>query len=181
MSFLIDDILKQDFGKKSEDESSICSSSNKSTLCQNFVRSCSVYSPDRGFEESSFKSCTTAYNRQRSYSTPVYVNPYTNYYEERYWASYAALSMSYQQYKRKGGQIRFTTSQTDVLEKTFLTHKYLTPEQRKILAENLKLSDRQVKTWFQNRRAKWRRSTGSTSTDIQMDKDEESHEDVFVD
>ncbi|KHN81088.1 Hematopoietically-expressed homeobox protein HHEX [Toxocara canis] len=59
--------------------------------------------------------------------------------------------------KRKGGQIRFTNEQTDALEQKFGTHKYLSPQERKKLAKNLELSERQVKTWFQNRRAKWRR------------------------
>ncbi|KAJ8919008.1 hypothetical protein NQ315_016913 [Exocentrus adspersus] len=68
--------------------------------------------------------------------------------------------------KRKGGQVRFTPNQTDILEKRFTSNKYLSPEDRKRLADNLKLSDRQVKTWFQNRRAKWRRSTSSTSSEI---------------
>ncbi|XP_044259303.1 hematopoietically-expressed homeobox protein hhex [Tribolium madens] len=64
--------------------------------------------------------------------------------------------------KRKGGQVRFTASQTDALEKRFSSHKYLSPEDRKLLAESLKLTDRQVKTWFQNRRAKWRRCNSSS-------------------
>uniref|UniRef100_A0A1A9UZZ4 Homeobox domain-containing protein n=1 Tax=Glossina austeni TaxID=7395 RepID=A0A1A9UZZ4_GLOAU len=59
--------------------------------------------------------------------------------------------------KRKGGQIRFSFEQTKQLEYYFANAKYLTPEERRHLAMQLKLSDRQVKTWFQNRRAKWRR------------------------
>ncbi|XP_053670477.1 hematopoietically-expressed homeobox protein HHEX [Anopheles nili] len=69
--------------------------------------------------------------------------------------------------KRKGGQVRFTPQQTQSLEKRFSNHKYLSPEDRRNLAIQLKLSDRQVKTWFQNRRAKWRRANGGCqSTDV---------------
>ncbi|XP_037942647.1 hematopoietically-expressed homeobox protein Hhex [Teleopsis dalmanni] len=60
--------------------------------------------------------------------------------------------------KRKGGQIRFTSQQTKNLENRFSNSKYLSPEERRHLALQLKLTDRQVKTWFQNRRAKWRRA-----------------------
>lgn len=60
--------------------------------------------------------------------------------------------------KRKGGQVRFTPQQTAGLERRFGSHKYLSPEDRRHLAAQLKLTDRQVKTWFQNRRAKWRRA-----------------------
>ncbi|XP_017287322.1 hematopoietically-expressed homeobox protein hhex [Kryptolebias marmoratus] len=60
-------------------------------------------------------------------------------------------------HKRKGGQVRFSNDQTVELEKKFDTQKYLSPPERKRLAKMLQLSERQVKTWFQNRRAKWRR------------------------
>lgn len=60
-------------------------------------------------------------------------------------------------HKRKGGQVRFSNDQTIELEKKFETQKYLSPPERKGLAKILQLSERQVKTWFQNRRAKWRR------------------------
>uniref|UniRef100_A0ACB8F956 Uncharacterized protein n=2 Tax=Sphaerodactylus townsendi TaxID=933632 RepID=A0ACB8F956_9SAUR len=60
-------------------------------------------------------------------------------------------------HKRKGGQVRFSNDQTLELEKKFETQKYLSPPERKRLAKMLQLSERQVKTWFQNRRAKWRR------------------------
>ncbi|XP_049614930.1 hematopoietically-expressed homeobox protein hhex [Syngnathus scovelli] len=60
-------------------------------------------------------------------------------------------------HKRKGGQVRFSNDQTIELEKKFENQKYLSPPERKRLAKMLQLSERQVKTWFQNRRAKWRR------------------------
>lgn len=46
--------------------------------------------------------------------------------------------------KRKGGQIRFTYEQTKNLEIFFAQNKYLTPEDRRQLAFQLRLTDRQV-------------------------------------
>ena len=59
--------------------------------------------------------------------------------------------------KKKGGQVRFSNEQTMELEKIFENQKYLSPPERKQLSKVLGLTERQVKTWFQNRRAKWRR------------------------
>ncbi|XP_059217697.1 hematopoietically-expressed homeobox protein HHEX [Stomoxys calcitrans] len=73
-------------------------------------------------------------------------------------AGYPGFYMSGFGVKRKGGQIRFTSQQTKNLENRFISSKYLSPEERRHLAIQLKLTDRQVKTWFQNRRAKWRRA-----------------------
>ncbi|CAL8082337.1 unnamed protein product [Orchesella dallaii] len=69
--------------------------------------------------------------------------------------------------KRKGGQIRFNKSQTAQLEKSFVQQKYLNANDRKKLAQSLGLTDRQVKTWFQNRRAKLRKCKGvCTESDV---------------
>ncbi|KAM7363089.1 hematopoietically expressed homeobox [Cochliomyia hominivorax] len=73
-------------------------------------------------------------------------------------AAYPGFYMTGFGVKRKGGQIRFTSQQTKNLENRFSSSKYLSPEERRHLALQLKLTDRQVKTWFQNRRAKWRRA-----------------------
>lgn len=42
------------------------------------------------------------------------------------------------------------------LEKRFHKQKYLASAERAALARGLKMTDAQVKTWFQNRRTKWR-------------------------
>uniref|UniRef100_A0A915PXB1 Homeobox domain-containing protein n=1 Tax=Setaria digitata TaxID=48799 RepID=A0A915PXB1_9BILA len=51
----------------------------------------------------------------------------------------------------------FTKKQIASLESRFLTQKYLASAERVNLANQLEMSDMQVKTWFQNRRTKWRR------------------------
>ena len=49
---------------------------------------------------------------------------------------------------------RFTTFQNQYLQKVYKNHQYLTPGEKKLLALTLCMTEKQVKTWFQNKRAK---------------------------
>ncbi|XP_063400096.1 homeobox protein vent1-like [Mytilus trossulus] len=57
----------------------------------------------------------------------------------------------------KKARCMFTSKQITELEQCFLTNRFLPIEDRPILAKRLKLSQQQVKTWFQNRRMKEKR------------------------
>ncbi|XP_073513986.1 T-cell leukemia homeobox protein 2 [Phyllobates terribilis] len=61
--------------------------------------------------------------------------------------------------KRKKPRTSFSRLQICELEKRFHRQKYLASAERATLAKSLHMSDSQVKTWFQNRRTKWRRQT----------------------
>ncbi|KAL3315744.1 T-cell leukemia homeobox protein 1 [Cichlidogyrus casuarinus] len=66
--------------------------------------------------------------------------------------------------KRKKPRTSFSRHQVIELEKRFHRQKYLASSERIDLAKHLKMTDAQVKTWFQNRRTKWRYvSTNSLS------------------
>jgi hypothetical protein len=58
--------------------------------------------------------------------------------------------------KRKKPRTSFSRLQIMELEKRFHRQKYLASAERSALAKGLKMTDAQVKTWFQNRRTKWR-------------------------
>jgi hypothetical protein len=58
--------------------------------------------------------------------------------------------------KRKKPRTSFSRLQIVELEKRFQRQKYLASAERSALAKALKMTDAQVKTWFQNRRTKWR-------------------------
>uniref|UniRef100_A0AAV2JRA5 Homeobox domain-containing protein n=1 Tax=Knipowitschia caucasica TaxID=637954 RepID=A0AAV2JRA5_KNICA len=61
--------------------------------------------------------------------------------------------------KKKKPRTSFSRLQICELEKRFHRQKYLASAERATLAKALKMTDAQVKTWFQNRRTKWRRQT----------------------
>jgi len=51
----------------------------------------------------------------------------------------------------------FSAEQLERLEAEFARQQYMVGPERLILAASLRLSESQVKVWFQNRRIKWRK------------------------
>lgn len=67
-------------------------------------------------------------------------------------------SMSSEAHKKpRKARTAFSDLQLKALERQFDRQKYLTVQDRTDLAQRLGLSDTQVKTWYQNRRTKWKR------------------------
>lgn len=58
---------------------------------------------------------------------------------------------------KKRKRTAFTTTQVKELEGEFRRSKYLTISRRTELSKSLKLTETQIKIWFQNRRTKWKR------------------------
>ena len=67
--------------------------------------------------------------------------------------------------KRKKTRTVFSRRQVYQLESAFELKRYLSSSERASLASSLKLSETQVKIWFQNRRNKWKRQL---MTDIEL-------------
>ncbi|XP_071015018.1 barH-like homeobox 1a [Oncorhynchus clarkii lewisi] len=61
--------------------------------------------------------------------------------------------------KPRKARTAFSDHQLAQLERSFERQKYLSVQDRMELAASLNLSDTQVKTWYQNRRTKWKRQT----------------------
>ncbi|CAL1599631.1 unnamed protein product [Knipowitschia caucasica] len=59
--------------------------------------------------------------------------------------------------RRKKTRTVFSRGQVFTLESTFDVKRYLSSSERAALAATLRLSETQVKIWFQNRRNKWKR------------------------
>nr|CAD7403066.1 unnamed protein product [Timema cristinae] len=93
----------------------------------------------------------------------------------RWWQLFSALSVKLksQNFKpRKSAKSRtaFTNHQIFELEKRFLYQKYLSPADRDEIAGQLGLSNAQVITWFQNRRAKLKRDMEELKKDVETSK-----------
>ncbi len=62
----------------------------------------------------------------------------------------------------------FSSEQLSTLKREFEENRYLTEERRKNLADSLGLNENQIKIWFQNKRAKLKKSSGQKGELAQM-------------
>ena len=61
--------------------------------------------------------------------------------------------------KKKKLRPLFAAHQIQTMEKEFAKCRYVSEGRRAELASDLNLTEMQVKTWFQNRRTKWKKET----------------------
>lgn len=85
-------------------------------------------------------------------------------------AKLQAIQARLNQKKRRKARTCFTNYQIFELERRFLHQKYLSPNDRDELAQLLGLSGAQIITWFQNRRARFRRELEEMKSDIEASK-----------
>ncbi|KAL3268057.1 hypothetical protein HHI36_007186 [Cryptolaemus montrouzieri] len=69
--------------------------------------------------------------------------------------------------KKRKSRTAFTNHQIFELEKRFLYQKYLSPADRDEIASSLGLTNAQVITWFQNRRAKLKRDMEELKKEVE--------------
>lgn len=77
--------------------------------------------------------------------------------EETMYTSEEVDEQLWKQEKPKRIRTIFTPEQLERLEKEFAEQQYLVGYERRYLASTLRLTETQVKVWFQNRRIKWRK------------------------
>ncbi|XP_076359093.1 transcription factor LBX1-like [Tachypleus tridentatus] len=77
------------------------------------------------------------------------------------------FSIRQQPKKKRKSRTAFTNQQIFELEKRFLYQKYLSPADRDEIAQRLRLTNAQVITWFQNRRAKLKRDMEELKKDVE--------------
>lgn len=82
---------------------------------------------------------------------------------------------------KKKKRTAFTTAQLQELERRFQEQKYLTKMDRVQLAQQLKLTEKHVKTWYQNRRTKWKRSATEMEWSLEREKSAAIMYQQFVD
>lgn len=66
-------------------------------------------------------------------------------------------SLYFEKKRPRKPRTHFSNNQIEDLEKVFQDKKYLSANERQIIATDLLLHEEQVKNWFQNRRSRWRK------------------------
>ncbi|XP_076356097.1 uncharacterized protein LOC143249684 isoform X1 [Tachypleus tridentatus] len=144
----------------------ISHSSQKNTACQNGHLKWKTYTATSNSWTSAnpalpyqFSDTQDVNSKDVNENNKVLKNKKAKVHEQQ--SSRSKVDESYLSFLSEGKHRRrrtaYTSDQLLQLEKEFHTKKYLSLTERSQIATTLQLSEVQVKIWFQNRRAKWKR------------------------
>ncbi|KAL5011015.1 hypothetical protein ScPMuIL_013320 [Solemya velum] len=146
-NFFIEEILKPDFGKHKILR-------NIPVSCINTERRSVSPSPS----QSPTHSPTNGGKDEVALKWPAWV--YCTRYSDRPSSGPRCRKIKKREAIDKRPRTAFTTSQLKRLKDEFEANRYLTEQRRQYLAQELDLNESQVKIWFQNKRAKLKKTSG---------------------
>ena len=82
--------------------------------------------------------------------------------------------------RKKKQRPLFSPHQIQTMEKEFAKQRYITEGRRAQLASEVNLTETQVKTWFQNRRTKWKTETKDETNTTSRRSSQGEMEHVFI-
>ena len=82
--------------------------------------------------------------------------------------------------RKKKQRPLFSAHQIQTMEREFAKQRYITEDKRAQLASEVNLTETQVKTWFQNRRTKWKKETQYKASAASRRSQDEMEHDFFA-
>uniref|UniRef100_A0A671R7P2 Homeobox protein engrailed-like n=1 Tax=Sinocyclocheilus anshuiensis TaxID=1608454 RepID=A0A671R7P2_9TELE len=162
-NFFIDNILRPDFGCKRERcptvPSTPCPDSSCSTDSVSSSGSSTVSSPaSRRHSKAGEASSPSKDTQELMWPAWVYCTRYSD--RPSSGPRTRKLKKKKNDSEDKRPRTAFTAEQLQRLKAEFQASRYITEQRRQALAHELKLNESQIKIWFQNKRAKIKKTTG---------------------
>uniref|UniRef100_A0A3P9PFZ2 Homeobox protein engrailed-like n=1 Tax=Poecilia reticulata TaxID=8081 RepID=A0A3P9PFZ2_POERE len=164
-NFFIDNILRPDFGRKKDvsahrDESSPASRESRGSPAAPQTEPVGSTVSD---SDSSQASSNPSMSQPMLWPAWVYCTRYSDRPSSGP-RSRKPKKKSTSNKEDKRPRTAFTAEQLQRLKSEFQTNRYLTEQRRQNLAQELGLNESQIKIWFQNKRAKIKKASGTKNS-----------------
>ncbi|XP_044263971.1 barH-like 1 homeobox protein [Tribolium madens] len=148
------DLKSCDSDKRLSAEKSINFSIDSLLSSEKSLKSDSLQLP-RPYLDVNLEKCEKSQPKDLKRENEEVVSTSGDFYQRNYQDD--ALDNRSDEERKKRPRTAFTASQIKSLEAEFERNKYLSVAKRCQLSKSLKLTETQIKIWFQNRRTKWKR------------------------
>uniref|UniRef100_A0A7N6AE01 Homeobox protein engrailed-like n=1 Tax=Anabas testudineus TaxID=64144 RepID=A0A7N6AE01_ANATE len=163
-NFFIDNILRPDFGRKKDPAATLeeCSPASQESHNSPAAPQTEPVGSTVSDSDSSQASSNQASSQPMLWPAWVYCTRYSDRPSSGPRSRKPKKKTTSKEDKRP--RTAFTAEQLQRLKSEFQTNRYLTEQRRQNLAQELGLNESQIKIWFQNKRAKIKKASGTKNS-----------------